>query len=78
MDRRLLLGSFAVLLSGLALPSLPAGAEWRRDNKEECDRVDEKLKDNESQRRAGYTPKQGRRLQAQREKLEQKRREKCR
>jgi len=55
-----------------------AAAEWRRDNKDECARLDEKLKDIENQRRAGYTPKQGRRLQAQREKLEEKRREKCR
>lgn len=63
---------------GLALVTTPAAADWRRDNKEECGRIDSKLSDIETERRIGYTPKQGRRLQAQREKLEQKRREKCR
>lgn len=70
MNRRTLL---ALLLS-----STPALAAWRRDNKEQCERIDGKLKDIETQRRIGYTPKQGRRLEAQREKLAQKRRELCR
>ena len=70
MDRRLFLG--------LLLLVTPAVAEWRRDNKDECGRLDEKLKDIENQRRIGYTAKQGRRLQARREKLEEQRREKCR
>ena len=70
MDRRLFLG--------LLWLATPAAAEWRRDNKDECGRLDEKLKDIENQRRVGYTLKQGRRLQAQREKVEEKRREKCR
>lgn len=70
MNRRLFLG--------LILASAPAAADWRRDNKEECGRLDEKLKDVDAQRRIGYTPKQGRRLQAQREKLEHRRRELCR
>ncbi len=63
---------------GIALVTVPAAAEWRRDNEDECARIDAKLKDIETQRRMGYTPKQGRRLQSQREKLAQKRREKCR
>ena len=70
MNRRLFLS--------LMIVAVPAAAERRRDNKEECGRVDEKLKDVDTQRRIGYTPKQGRRLQAEREKLEQKRRELCR
>ena len=78
MNRRLLLNAFAGSFAGIMLPCAPAAAEWRRDNKEECGRVDEKLKDIENQRRVGYTPKQGRRLQLQREKLEEKRRQKCR
>ncbi len=75
MDRRMLLNALAGFLS---LLSAGAAAEWRRDNREECERVDERLKDIETQRRRGYTPKQGLRLQARREKLEQKRRQKCR
>ena len=70
MDRRWFLG--------LIWLTAAAAAEWRHDNKEECARLDEKLKDIENQRRAGYTPKQGHRLQAQRQKLEEQRREKCR
>jgi hypothetical protein len=70
MNRRL----FVCLL----LAAAPAVADWRRDHKEECARVDEKLKEIETQRRMGYTPKQGRTLEAKREKLEQKRREMCR
>ena len=70
MNRRL----FVCLL----LAAAPVAAERRRDNKEECARVDEKLKEIETQRRIGYTPKQGRALEARREKLEQKRREHCR
>ncbi len=65
------------LLSMLLLAP-PAFAAWRRDNKEQCGRIDAQLKDIETQRRAGYTPKQGRRLEAQREKLTQQRRELCR
>jgi hypothetical protein len=79
MNRRLLLGSlFAGACLGALLPFRPVAAEWRRDNKEECARVDDQLKQIENERRAGYTPKQGRRLVARRSKLEQKRREKCR
>ena len=78
MDRRLFLGLLVSFCIGAVLLSGPAAAEWRRDNREECDRVDEGLKEIEAQRRAGYTPAQGRRLLAKRTKLEQKRREKCR
>jgi hypothetical protein len=60
------------------LLSAPAAAEWRRDNREECARIDQKLKEIESERRAGYTAKQGRRLAVRREGLEHKRRERCR
>ena len=63
---------------GIAMLATPAAAEWRRDNKEQCERIDDKLKNIEDQRRVGYTPKQGRRLLAQRDKLEEQRREKCR
>jgi hypothetical protein len=69
MDRRLFLGLFI---------SLPAAAAWRRDNREKCARIDERLKDVDSQRRAGYTAKQGRRLRERRDKLERTRREMCR
>ena len=62
----------------LLLAAPPVVADWRRDHKDECARVDEKLKEIETQRRAGYTPKQGRALEAKRGKLEQKRRELCR
>lgn len=72
MDRR----QFLALT--LLAPALPAAADWRRDNEEACGRIDRTLKDIETERRRGYTPKQGRKLQAQREKLEQKRREQCR
>jgi hypothetical protein len=71
-------GLFPGLFLGLMLLSAPVAADWRRDHKDECGRIDAKLKDIETQRRIGYTPKQGRRLQAQREKLELKRREQCR
>jgi len=74
MNRRLWLRACA----SLVLLPLPAGAEWRRDNREECDRVDEKLKAIERARRRGYTAKAGQRLQDQRDKLEEKRRAKCR
>lgn len=70
MNRRLFLS--------LIIVAVPAAADWRRDNKEECERLDEKLKEIDTQRRIGYTPRQGRRLQAQRETIEQKRRELCR
>ncbi len=69
MDRRLFLAM---------LVTAPAAAEWRRDNREECARLDQRLKRIESQRRAGYTAKQGRRLSAQREELEHTRRKRCR
>lgn len=70
MKRRTLL---ALLLLGP-----PALAGWRRENRDECARLDARLKELEAQRRMGYTAKQGRRLEAQREKLAQKRREQCR
>jgi hypothetical protein len=56
----------------------PAHADWRRDNREACARLDERLKAIEMERRIGYTPKRGRRLQAEREKLTNERRERCR
>jgi hypothetical protein len=65
-----------VALATVAVPAARAG--WRRDNREACAKLDERLKDIERQRRAGYTPKQGRALAAKREDLEQERREKCR
>ncbi|WKZ11796.1 MAG: hypothetical protein QY320_11995 [Gammaproteobacteria bacterium] len=60
------------------LIAAPAAAEWRRNNREECARTDRQLQAIESQRRAGYTAKQGRRLNARREQLERARRERCR
>lgn len=56
----------------------PAHADWRRDNKDECARIDARLVEIATKRRAGYGAEQGRRLQTQREELEKKRREKCR
>lgn len=60
------------------LIAAPAAAEWRRNNREECARTDRQLQAIESQRRAGYTAKHGRRLNARREQLERARRERCR
>ena len=76
--RRLILWAIVCSCPALALLTMPVAAEWRHDNKEECGRLDDKLKDIETQRRVGYTPKQGRRLELRREKLEQQRRDKCR
>lgn len=69
----------SIALVTLALSAAPAThAEWRRDNREACAKLDERLKDIDRQRRAGYTAKQGRALAAKREDVEQQRREKCR
>jgi hypothetical protein len=62
----------------LLLLPVTAAAGRRRDNPEACERLDEALKRIESQRRAGYTAKQGRRLLEQRREAEQKRRDLCR
>jgi hypothetical protein len=70
MNRRIFLG--------LLLAAGPALAEHRRDNREACARIDQRLKDIQSERRLGYTAKRGRKLQAQRDSLEEKRRLKCR
>jgi hypothetical protein len=78
MDRRVFLSILVSCCVGAELLSRPAIAAWRRDNKDECARVDDGLKEIEARRRAGYTAKQGRRLLERRAKLEQKRREKCR
>jgi hypothetical protein len=67
----------SILQLCLLLP-IAAAAGRRRDNKEACARLDDRLGTIESKRRAGYTAKQGRQLQAQREATEQKRREMCR
>jgi hypothetical protein len=61
----------------LALAGGPASA-GRRDNAEECARIAARLREIGAKRRAGYTAKQGRRLQAQRDALEERRRAKCR
>ncbi len=70
MNRRACL---AALL--LALPALAQSQEDRRD---ECRRIRQRLQDIESARRAGYTARRGRQLRAQREKLDEQRRIKCR
>jgi hypothetical protein len=62
----------------LLLLPVTVAAGRRRDNPDECERLDEALKRIESQRRAGYTAKQGRRLLEKRRQAEQKRRELCR
>lgn len=69
MNRRLLLG---------LLLSAPALAGRRRENREACDRIDRRLQEIESQRRAGYSAKQGRKLATRRDELERSRRELCR
>lgn len=77
MNRRSLVQSIA--LAALAIGVAPATrAEWRRDNREACAKLDGRLKAIESQRRAGYTAKQGRALAAKRDDVERQRREKCR
>lgn len=69
----------AMLAAGLALVLLRvSAAEKRRDNEEECARLDARLREIADQRRAGYTAKQGRRLQWKRDEIEQRRRLKCR
>lgn len=70
MDRRAFLAT--LLLASTAL------AGRRSDNPEQCARIDRRLRDIESERRAGYSAKRGRKLQAQREKLESQRRQDCR
>jgi hypothetical protein len=62
----------------LLLLAVPALAGRRRDNAEQCERIDARLSDIDAQRRLGYTPRRGRMLAAQREKLAQQRRDKCR
>lgn len=73
MNRRQILTMLAA-----ALAAADGRAEWRRDNREACAKLDGRLKAIESQRRAGYTAKQGRVLAAKREDVERQRREKCR
>lgn len=70
MDRRAFLATL--------LLATTARAGRRSDNPEHCARIDQRLRNIESQRRAGYSAKRGRRLQAQREKLESRRRQDCR
>lgn len=67
-----------VFLPCLLLMGTPATAEWRRDNREACERLDEKLRQIQDRRRSGYTPSQGRKLEAQRKEAEEKRRNLCR
>ncbi|CAG0937920.1 hypothetical protein GPROT2_00061 [Gammaproteobacteria bacterium] len=69
MDRRIFL--VTVLLAA------PAFAGRRSENREQCARIDQRLGDIEAERRAGYTAKRGRKLQAQRQKLEEQRRKSC-
>jgi hypothetical protein len=66
-----------LLLQLCLLAPVAAAAGRRRDNPEACQRLDARLRAIESQRRAGYTAKQGRQLQAKREELARKRREEC-
>lgn len=73
MNRRLI-----CLMSLSMLLTAPAMAEWRHENPEECAKLDARLREIDSRRRAGYSAAQGRQLQAQREKLEQRRRKICR
>ena len=63
------------LLAALALLPLAAAAGWRRETEEPCARIDRQLKEIEAERRVGYTAKRGRKLELQRDKLVQKRRE---
>lgn len=73
MDRR----HFSMMLAA-ALATADGRAEWRRDNREACAKLDGRLKAIESQRRAGYSAKRGRALAAKRDEVERQRREKCR
>lgn len=68
MNRRLLC---LLLLSASALGR-------RRENPEKCARLDARLREIQSRRRAGYRAAQGRKLRNQQVKLEQERREGCR
>lgn len=76
MDRRTFLACALLALATSAAPG--ARGAWRRDNREACAKLDARLKEVESQRRMGYTAKQGRTLAARREALEQQRRDQCR
>lgn len=69
MNRRLLC---------LMLLAQPAMAEWRYENVEKCAKLDARLRDISSRRRAGYSAAEGRKLRTQQEKLEQQRRKDCR
>ena len=73
MTRRDLL-VVALGITGVARQAIAA----RRDDEEECARIAARLRDIARQRRAGYNARQGRRLQARRDELEQRQREKCR
>jgi len=77
MDRRTFLACALLATSTLTATPVARGA-WRRDNREACAKLDARLKDVEAQRRMGYTAKQGRKLAARREELEQQRRDQCR
>jgi hypothetical protein len=74
----LALGTITAMVALTVLDTRAAHAEWRRDNREACAKLDDRLKDIENRRRAGYTAKQGRTLATKREAIEQQRREKCR
>jgi hypothetical protein len=65
------------VLSLFLLPMI-AHAGWRRENHDACARIDARLDQIEARRRAGFGAREGRRLQAQREKLEAQRRQLCR
>ncbi len=66
------------LIAALALAPLAATAGRRRENEEPCARIDRRLKEIEAERRIGYTARRGRKLELQRDRLVQKRRELCR
>ncbi|MBM4196689.1 MAG: hypothetical protein FJ197_06235, partial [Gammaproteobacteria bacterium] len=70
--RKSLLMAALVAASCLALAE-QSSAGWRRDNPEQCAKIDERLQAIESERRIGYTPKRGRKLREAREKLEARR-----
>ncbi len=78
--QRAVLSLIAILCMAVsaAFTTSAARADWRRDNAEACARIDSRLQAIEAQRRLGYTPKRGRQLQAEREKLMARRRELCR
>lgn len=50
----------------------------RRESPDKCARLDARLREIQSRRRAGYRAAQGRKLRNQQVKLEQERREGCR